>query len=93
MNRRPLTSLIVYLTLLLASCIVSAQSVTVFTDRNAWESAAAMLRPGPFFMNQDFDSLTPRNLSSGLNDFWTDDPAGFVLVGHAVNSVTSSWLD
>lgn len=79
MKIRPLTSLFVCLALLSASCIASAQSVTIFTDRSAWESAAATLSPS-FLMHQDFNSLTPGTLSTGQNEFWTNDPAGFFIV-------------
>ena len=79
MKTRRFTSLFVCLALLSASCIASAQSDTIFTDRSAWESAAATISPS-FFMHQDFDSLIPGTLSTGRNDYWTNDPAGLFVV-------------
>lgn len=55
-------------------------AVVVYTDRDAWQAAAEALRPGPFFMNQDFNSLAPDILSLGRNSFWTDDSFGFFIV-------------
>jgi hypothetical protein len=57
---------------------VAAQSVTVFTDRGAWETAAAAF-PVFFPMYQDFEALTPGIMSSGRNEFWSN-PFGFFIV-------------
>ena len=58
--------------------IVVAQTVTVFTDRSAWEKAAAAF-PVFFPMYQDFESITPGILSSGRNEFWSN-PFGLFIV-------------
>lgn len=80
MNPNSFCSFTLLLTFLITSWTVSATEVTVYTDRAEWEAAAQLLRPGPFYLEQNFDQLAPGYLSVGRNEFESTYPYGLFIV-------------